>query len=157
MSGRFSLKSLLRNGFYALLTLAAIPILVVLVFAMFWRVPSCGEDSEAVAYARSLSADRLEQLYRDMEQYSQRDDMPIGGYEVGDRRYEIPGAFSDLKVQKIRPREANIMVKGCFDHYIYLRFEGIGRFAGLGDEKRIILNWGEHPPNAGTEVLWSDP
>ena len=124
-------------------------------FSFFWDIPSCQEDSEAVAYARSLSSQRLEKLYKDMEAFSHREDIPIDGYQVYDESNDVPDEFADLKVVKIRPEKGNIMVKGCFDHYIYLTFKGIGRRAQPNDKKQIILNWGEHPPNTGTEVLWS--
>ena len=156
MSGPFSLKLLLRNTAYAVMALVLGTVLLVAVLAFFWEVPYCGEDSAAVSYARSLPPERLKKLYRDMERYSQMEDIPIDGYYVGDDRQEIPEAFSDLKVRKIRPYEGNIMVEGCFDHYIYLRFQGVGMSAE-SEEKKIILNWGEHPPNTGTEVLWSEP
>ena len=156
MSRSSNLRLLLWNTAYAVLALVVGAVLLVAALAFFWEAPYCGEDSEAVAYARSLSPDRLEKLYRDMEVYSQRNDIPIDGYQVGDERHKIPEAFSDLKVRRIRPREGNIMVEGCFDHYIYLRFHGIGMFAE-SEEKKIVLNWGEHPPHTGTEVLWAEP
>ena len=156
MSGRFSFKLLAWNVFYVILALVSLPVIFILVFALIWPVNSCQEDSEAVAYARSLSSERLSQLYTDMERYSHRDDLPIDGYQFGDERYDVPKEFSDLKVRKIRPSDGNIMVEGCFDHYIYLRFKGIGHLAKPGDNKEIILNWGEHPPNTGTQVLWSE-
>tara|TARA_R110002072_G_scaffold104099_1_gene228384 strand:+ start:777 stop:1250 length:474 start_codon:yes stop_codon:yes gene_type:complete len=156
MSEGFSSKLLAWNFFYVVLALVSLPIIFVVIFALIWPVNSCQEDSEAVAYARSLSTERLSQLYRDMEEYSHRDDIPIDGYHFGDERYEMPAEFADLNVVKIRPDDGNIMVEGCFDHYIYLTFRGIGHLAKPTDKKEIILNWGEHPPNTGTQVLWSE-
>ena len=121
-----------------------------------WDVPSCNEDSEAVAYARSLSQERLSKLYTDMKQFSTKDDIPIDGYRINRDEGEVPIEFADLQVVKVRPSDGNIMIEGCFDHYIYLKFSGIGYRSKLGDKKEIILNWGEHPPNTGTQVLWSE-
>lgn len=156
MSRKFSLKLLARNFIFVMLALVSLPVIFVVIFSPIWPGNSCQEDSEAVAYARSLSTERLSKLYWDMERYSRREDLPIDGYQFGDERYEVPAEFSDLKVRKIRPNDGNIMVEGCFDHYIYLTFKGFGRLAKPSDKKQIVLNWGEHPPNTGTQVLWSE-
>ena len=50
-----------------------------------------------------------------------------------------PQEFADLDVVSIRPRDARIMVVGCFDNYMYLDFYGIKD----ADEKSIILRYGE--------------
>lgn len=89
---------------------------------------SCNEDSEAVAYARSLSQERLKRLYYDMENYSSKTDLPIDGFQFYDKNITIPQEFDDLEVIKVRPDDGNIMIEGCFDHYVYLQFKGIGRF-----------------------------
>lgn len=142
MNERFSFKLLAWNFFYAILALLALPMILIIVVDIVWQAPSCQEDSEAVAYARSLSTERLARLYRDMELYSHREDILLDGYQFGDERYEVPKEFSDLKVRKIRPKDGNIMVEGCFDHYIYLTFKSVGRLAKPGEKKKIILNWG---------------
>jgi hypothetical protein len=116
----------------------------------------CDEKSPGVAYARSLSKERLARLYYDMEAYSNRDETPLNGWSVGDKRLEIPSAFADLAVARIRPRDGNIMVRGCLDHYIYLHFEGIGDFKNFDEKRRVILSWGEHPPSTGEQVLWEE-
>lgn len=116
----------------------------------------CDEKSPGVAYARSLSKERLARLYYDMEQYSNRDETPLSGWSVGDKRVAIPSVFADLAVVRIRPREGNIMVRGCLDHYIYLHFEGVGNLESVGEERRIVLSWGEHPPERGEQILWEE-
>lgn len=123
----------------------------------FAGTPSCNEDSEAVSYARSLSKERLAELYRDMERYSTLDEeIAPFGYTVTDAGSNIPEVFADLRVRKIRPRDGNIMVEGCFDHYVFLRFSGIGHLKEIHKERKITLSWGEFPPNSGSEVLWSE-
>ena len=109
----------------------------------------CDEKSPGVAYARSLSQDRLARLYQDMQSYSNKEETPINGWYVQDTRVAIPSAFADLAVVRIRPREGNIMVHGCFDHAVYLDFE-------FDQERRIVLLWGEHPEDMGEQVLWTE-
>ncbi len=130
-----------------------------IVAAMLWVIaqfmPNCDEDSKAVAYARSLSQERLKKLYYDMERLA-------GDKSLLDLSYEkkpgetFPEPFSDLLVVKIRPQMANIMVQGCFDHHVYLRFEGFAHKRSMQQERQIVLSWGEWEPQAGEQVLWKE-
>lgn len=117
---------------------------------------TCDEDSDGVLYARSLSQERLARLYYDMERFSTNDSVPANGYDSLIKSAAYPREFSDLEVAKIRPEDANIMVQGCFDHYVYLHFQGYGRLQELYPERRIVLSWGEHDETSGTEVLWRE-
>jgi hypothetical protein len=63
---------------------------------------------------------------------------------------------SAMKNPRIRPRDGNIMVHGCFDHDIYLHFEGVGILKQFDKERRIVLSWGEHPEDRGEQVLWTE-
>lgn len=117
---------------------------------------TCDEDSEGVRYARTLSQERLAKLYYDMEEFSSNHTVPISGYSSHDEERAFPDQFSDLQVARIRPHEGNIMVQGCFDHYVYLEFEGIGQFKDHYPERRIVLGWGEHEDTTGSEVLWQE-
>ena len=56
----------------------------------------CDEKSPGVAYARSLSKDRLMRLYYDMEAYATREETPLNGWWVSRKPGEIPSAFADL-------------------------------------------------------------
>ena len=94
-------------------------------------------------------------LYYDMEAYATREETPLNGWWVSRKPGEIPSAFADLAVVRIRPRDGNIMVRGCLDHYIYLHFEGIGDLKRFDKERRIVLSWGEHP-DLGEQVLWEE-
>jgi hypothetical protein len=116
----------------------------------------CDEKSSHVAYARSLSQERLARLYHDMESYSNKDETPFNGWTADDKRVAIPSAFTDLQVARILPRDGNIMVHGCFDHDIYLHFEGVGILKQFDKERRIVLSWGEHPGDMGEQVLWTE-
>lgn len=117
---------------------------------------TCDEDSDGVLYARSLSQERLEKLYYDMERFSNDDSVPTNGYDSLIKSAKFPLEFSDLEVAKIRPEDANILVQGCFDHYVYLHFQGYGRLTEFYPERRIVLSWGEHDETRGTEVLWRE-
>ena len=48
------------------------------------------------------------------------------------------------------------MLQGCFDHYVYLHFEGFTQNQEYEPERQIVLSWGEFEPQAGSEVLWAD-
>lgn len=115
----------------------------------FHDTPSCGKDSEAANYARSLSNQRLTELYNDMARMYGMNEVPYEGYTTFDSR-GLPKEFADLKVKIVRPKQTNIMVEGCFDHYMYLHFKGISD----NEPKQIILQYGEHP--IGLEVLWPE-
>ncbi len=119
-----------------------------------WNMPACDESSEAVEYARSLSSARLAQLYEDMEAHSKKPGLPFNGFHRYSEEEKLPEPFSDLQVRLVRPYEANIMVEGCFDHYVYLNFYGMGVNAKMHPQKEIVLSWGEHE-DSGQEVLWS--
>lgn len=113
--------------------------------------PHCTGNSKAAQYARSLPQDRMRKLYFDMERYSQDDSTPIDGWYVSNGR-DIPEPFRDLKVARIRPRKANIMVEGCMDEFMYLDFAGFG---GKGP-RSITLSYPVTPEKYASEVLWKD-
>ena len=118
--------------------------------------PSCDEESEAVTYVRSLSSDRLARLYSDMEKHSFGADPILNTYKPMDDSWEIktPDEFKDLKVVRITPDDGNIMVEGCFDHYVYMRFLGIGHLKEFHKERGIELSWGEYT-TSGKEIIWT--
>ena len=68
---------------------------------------------------------------------------------------KFPEEFADLKVLKIRPKEGNIMIEGCFDSFVVLDFKGIGYGNNKGKPKKIILSWGEQELY-GEETLWAE-
>ena len=145
----------------AVTILGAVFVLISLPLIGYWLLTPrddliCDEDSAGVGYARSLSKDRLARLYYDMEAYSKKAETPFNGWYVPDKRIQIPAEFADLAVVRIRPGEGNIMVHGCLDHAIYLHFEGIGVEKAFAKERKIILSWGEHPPDTGEQVLWRE-
>ena len=112
--------------------------------------PSCRGNSKAADYARSLSKERLRQLYFDMERYAQDQKTPVEGWFVFEGR-EVPEPFRDLKVARIRPGESNIMVEGCMDEFMYLDFG----FDGSG-ARVITLSYATGVYTQGSEVLWKE-
>src|SRR5215216_6688240 len=105
-------------------TILIIGVVVVMVILVLPK-QTCDGNSKAANYARSLSKERIRQLYLDMEMYSRDERTPIDGWWVS-LKQEVPLPFRDLKVARIRPREANIMVDGCMDEFLYLAFDGFG-------------------------------
>jgi hypothetical protein len=133
----------------ALLTLAAI----VFLFRFCTALNSCGPNSDALFYVRALSAQRLEKLYRDMERLSSRS-IPSGEYVLYDDREAVPEEFSDLKFAKVNPRFGKIMVEGCLDEYIVLRFKGT---VWTDDPAQIELSYPTHsgePYEMHNEIIW---
>lgn len=119
-------------------------------FTIFgWDRPGCGEDSEAVAFARSLSEERLEKLYFDFESLSKSTDVSEIYSSHGEGE-SLPAKFVDLKVVKLRPTLGYILVQGCMDHGVVMDFSGFTKET----EKKITLSWGEVPLDGGSEVIW---
>ena len=46
------------------------------------------------------------------------------------------------------------MLRGCFDHFVIMQIDGIGRRKDK-ENPAIILTWGEGP-TSGSEILWSE-
>lgn len=137
--------------------IAAIIVAILLCGSFFFVVGrqtvACDEGSAAVAYARQLPKARLAKLYTQMEQlveHSSEQQLDLYADTFG----RLPEPFNDLDAVKIRPETAGIMLEGCFDTFVFLHFEGIGRINN-GSQRQIILSWGEHE-GAGSEVLWQD-
>ena len=143
------LKNLLLYAFALLAVFIAIVIIIGFAVSFLFSSDSrgCTKDSQAANYVRSLSQDRLEKLFEDMDIYSAREDLPFDGYYVHQEK-GLPPEFQDLEVVRVRPRSKNIMVEGCFDHYLYLRFH-----TSENGVKTITMQYGEH--DIGTEVVWS--
>lgn len=68
---------------------------------------------------------------------------------------KFPEPFSDIQATQIRPRQANIMLEGCFDHHVYLLFEGYEAYKDREPRKRIKLQWGEFE-SSGSQILWEE-
>ena len=115
--------------------------------------PSCGEESPSVALARGLTAPQLAHLYERMSALSEVEfNPPLNEYYFD----EVPIEFAYLNAKKVRPHRGNIMLEGCFDHYVYLDFPGVGsaRPPQDGSERAVVLSYNEWPVKS--EVLWSE-
>ncbi len=110
---------------------------------------SCGEDHDAVKLARSLSQERLSRLYKDIYDLRETNAGVDQSIEYGMFGLPIPEKFQDLNAVSIRPsylREPNIMLAGCMDEFIYLKF-----YRTQNGESKIELSWG---PFQEKQILW---
>lgn len=109
---------------------------------------ACDEQSEAVQFAKTLSQNRLDKLYADIKSFAE------SGQEfhrVESNSKVSPEELSDLLYQDILldGLRSRILLKGCFDHYVILNFNGI--YNDKPDS--IILSWGKGS-NYGKQQLW---
>lgn len=150
------MNNILRHLWYAFVAVIAAPavLFVVMMLLLGDAATSCGEDSESVSYARGLSKERLAKLYYDMERFSLDPATPYFDLK-SDSEGVFPEPFSDIKAARIRPKEENIMLNGCFDHYVYLSFHGFESNKQFHPQRQIVLSWGEFD-GAGSEVVWSE-
>lgn len=150
------MNKFLKYLWYAFVAVVAIFGVMIVVFMFLFgnAATSCGEDSESVAYARGITKDRLAKLYYDVEKFSLDPDTPYSDLKT-DSEGVFPEPFSDIKAVRIRPKEENIMLNGCFDHYVYLSFHGFESNKDYYPKRQIVLSWGEHD-GAGSEVIWSE-
>ena len=80
------------------------------------------------------------------------------GAEYGASGEPVPKNLEFLQAPRIRPSDysPNIMLAGCMNSYIYLRFSDPD-----SDEPGIVLTWAagtrEEPYRTGEQVLWRPP
>ncbi len=150
-----SMNKFLKDFWYTLVSVIAIfgITLVVLMF-QFSGATSCGKNSESVTYAKTLPKERLGKLYYDIEKLALSTDVPYSELKKNGEGI-FPEPFSDIQAVRIRPKEENIMLNGCFDHYVYLSFHGLESNKKFYPKRQIVLSWGEHE-GAGSEVIWSE-
>ena len=119
------------------------------------NAPTCGPNSYAVTDVKSLSQQRLSMLYADLQLLAKKSHMSKDEYASSIKGRPIPDEFSDLDFVKIRPIQGNIMVAGCLDEFVYLRFSGDIWSDG---DKKITLSYPNHkgPYETTEEELWSE-
>ena len=115
----------------------------------------CSEKSPAVAYARSLPAERLARIYEDAKQHAESGPRLYG---AGPNAHN-PGAqwLSDIEYNNIMldGARSRIMLEGCLDEYVVITIHGVpGIYAD--DPPALILSWDDRP-TGGSEVLWQEP
>jgi hypothetical protein len=114
----------------------------------------CTEGHPAVAHARSLSQEQLALLYSEM--FRLREENMESRVEYGRFGDPIPENLEFLNAANIRPNdhEPKIMLAGCMDEYIFLRFS-----AADAENPGIVLTWAagtrENPYAQGKQVLWT--
>ncbi len=117
---------------------------------------TCSEGHPAVSHARSLSNEELEFLYVEMFRLREADAdrRSESGFliEYGSWGEKVPEDLEFLEADRIRPSDAlrpNIMLAGCMDEFIYLRF-----FDSDSEQPRIELSWFDGPYSQQVELLW---
>ena len=108
---------------------------------------SCDEDSAEVAFARSLSSERLTKLVDDSRALliSSPGEDSWGAGETA-----IPHQFADLHpkmLRSVRGGELRVRLKGCMDHHIDLVVESERTPTPV-----VVLQWGE-APTVGRQIL----
>jgi hypothetical protein len=118
------------------------------IFVFGWPPPDCGPESTAVAKARSLSGAELAHLYDEMSDL----------VRLHPTAHSVPAELWPPSVAALHPRNVSadlsprVTLEGCFDHYVFLRFEGIpGELTP--SERKVLLSWGEGS-DSGVETLW---
>jgi len=113
----------------------------------------CQESSPTVAYARSIPAERLEQLYRDAGAQ-----LAKGAYLSGVRPRDnnAPEWLEDLNYNNVSlgPGRAHIILEGCFDHAVAIQINGLGDHKSMYGNSLLLFR-GEGP-TSGDEILWSE-
>ena len=111
----------------------------------------CTEGHPAVALARSLTPAQRSLVYSEI--YRLRAENGQNSVEYGAFGTDVPENLQFLKAARIRPSDENIMLAGCMDEYIYLRFSGPDT-----ENPGIVLSWAagtvQSPYNTESEVLW---
>ncbi len=112
---------------------------------------SCGRNSDAAVWARSLTDERLALLFSDFEKLA-ADENVRRVYSFHGEGEAMPPEFADLKIIKLRPKRGYILVSGCMDHGVVMSFNGLNQ---PNEVQSIKLSWGEVPPHSGSETIWS--
>ena len=104
----------------------------------------------SVEHAKSLSQERLQKLYYQMEKITNELESDYDPKYDGMKYPQI----SDIKFVLIRKSSASMMLGGCFDSKVFLKFGGLGSYSDKNSSRSITLTWGEYPINV--ETLWEE-
>ena len=114
---------------------------------------TCDEDNEMVEFARSLSQERLSDFYLLMEESSAREDLADGGYlHYGENAVTLDPP-KDTVAFRVSPQVGSMELRNCLDHGVFMKFKGVGLSKKDGEEREVILSWGEYS-TSGSEVIW---
>ena len=120
---------------------------------MFIDSRGCHSKSESVQYAKSLSRDQLAALYSFMGRAAVENGKFDRVSPMGDD--DVPVELKGFEFRRVDLGDGYMVVEGCFDNYVTMRFHGIGRFKNFPG-REIILNYGEEFEGGFSDVLWSD-
>ena len=136
-------------------TALGVAIYFALVYGFRLVGPSCGEDSEAVAYARTLSAERLQTIFTDIQTMASDPDLPIEGLRIGGEYPESPEAFSDLEAKEVVPSKGKLVLEWCTGTEVHLAIAETPATETAEAIQEITLVWGDPESDGGSETLWS--
>ncbi|TVZ37996.1 hypothetical protein P886_2345 [Alteromonadaceae bacterium 2753L.S.0a.02] len=109
----------------------------------------CNSDSPTMKYLESLSQARLEELYNELKRYSSAED---ARNRVLRDESSMPREFLDLQFLRIDFKDARILVAGCFDNFVYLKFHGLGLYKT--ESPAIYVTYGEEYEGHLSKLLW---
>lgn len=132
-------------------------VVVLLFVILLWLMPDCSASSKRAKKARALSPDQFRELHRVMTELRASIPEEERDFQTdlwGDR---IPPSLRGLNpaVVRVGGDHQVIRLEGCMDHFLDLRFYGIGEKPGVVEEDlspRIVLWSGEFERRE--EVLW---
>ena len=133
------------------LTLSVVALTVVSCALLVVFMPKCDGTSPAAIYARTLPAERLEELYEYLLEYkNRREARSKYSHPIHISYKQRPKGLEDLEFQNIRISTfgSRVMLEGCFDNFLTMQIEGL-----YGKKPpKIYLNWGEF--ESVSETLW---
>lgn len=113
---------------------------------LIWLFPNCDASSSQAKMARGLPPERLAELYRTMGEL-------YGALPEDEKKYQqtlfgekVPKEFEGLKCDVVRVGgnyPGILRLEGCFDHYLDMKFYGIGEASTGDNSPRITLQSGE--------------
>lgn len=133
---------------------------IVLVVLFVFLYKSCRDINAFCSYTdkiekiRSLPEDRLAKLYKDMKTLYDSSDDSVAGYYWANTEPNLPPEFSDLDISVIKPKEAVIIIGGCFDDKAFLNFRGLDSSNDTFSNPEIYMHWGDLCKECN-QVIWS--
>ena len=132
-------------------------VVVLLLVLLLWSMPDCSASSKQAKKARALSPEQFQELHRVMTELRAsipEEDRDYQNDLWGDR---IPPSLRGLDpaVVRVGGDHQVIRLEGCMDHFLDLRFYGLGEKPGVVEKDlspRIVLVSGEF--DRQEEVLW---
>ena len=116
---------------------------------------ACRESSDSVRYAKSLTKEELEILFYNMQEYWAKHDTPKHGYILYGDTTNVPDVFKKLEADEVRPLQKVIMLEGCMEEFVFMKFSGFSEDANFTGKKTIELRYHISEQETATEILWN--